>query len=136
MGTHQSQRTLSRTSTVSPTLISTLEAGTAALPHPSVLRKLATGLATDGQGNVDERRGEEHYLALMRAAGYLPPEDRSSEDRDAALRAQIAAVVGPDRAEMAEALLRKLRQVDDRDQETILRVLDTLLDTLPRHSIR
>lgn len=132
MGTHQSQRTLARTSTVSNTLISTLEAGTAAAPHPSVLRKLAAGLATSGTGEIDEDRAEAHYLALMRAAGYLPPEEPPSADRDAALRAQIAAVVGPDRAELAEAVLKSLRHVDAHDQDTILRVLDTLVATLPR----
>ena len=135
LGTHQSQRTLARLSTVSNTLISTLETGSAAPPHPSVLRKIALGLATDGTGTVDAHRAEDHYLALMRAAGYLPLEPGSSSDEDA-LRARILAVVGPERAAMAELLLRKLATVQDRDQDTILRVLDTLLDTLPRHTFR
>lgn len=132
---HLSQRQLARFSGVSNTSISDLESGAAPAPHPNALMKIAQGLATSGSGAIDEAKADEHYLALMRAAGYLPPEEVTADD-DELFRAQIAAVVGPDRAPMAELLLKKLRGVEDRNQDTILRVLDALLDTLPKHSFR
>jgi transcriptional regulator with XRE-family HTH domain len=125
---HLSQRALARLADVSNTAISGLETGDAPSPHPSMLSKLARGLATSGSMVVDERRAEETYLALMRAAGYVPDGPPRDVHEDAQRRRLIEAKIG-DRAgaEFIERAIEKVSGHPDADFETLSNVLDVLL---------
>lgn len=124
---HQSQRVLARTSTVSNTLISTLESADAAAPHPAVLRKLARGLATDGSGDVDPGRAKEHYLALMRAAGYVPPEPPATSNDDALFRRLLEARIGRENAPIIAAMLPRVRGMDPDEVRKLAEIVAIML---------
>lgn len=85
-----SQRRLGDLADVSNTAISALEAGSAPPPHPTMLWKLARGLATRPNGTIDETAADDAYSVLMQSAGYVHP-PRSNGD-DTALDAQLAQV--------------------------------------------
>src|SRR5262245_53970456 len=113
-----SQRQLGILAGVSNTAISDLERGFASAPHPSMLMKLATGLVKTGSGQVDERRADQMYFALMRAAGYMPePRPLSA---DAQFREQLTMRIGPDNAPLMELLVSKMRGRPSRDQRAVI----------------
>lgn len=122
---HLTQRGLARLSDVSHTAISGLERGDAPPPHPSQLHKIATGLSTSGSGHVDERRRDELYLTLMRAAGYLPAVPGPSPD--VLFREQLAHYLGQTAPEM-QYLLGKLRGRSEKTRQAAIRVLGILAD--------
>lgn len=126
---HLSQRALAKLAGVSNTAISGLESGDAPAPHPSMLSKLAHGLATSGSGTTDERHAEAAYLALMRAAGYLPPVEPTpvSSDMEAALTALIPA----DEAEMLADTLRGLARHDERRRRFLLKTFGLSVSDIP-----
>ena len=65
---HLSQRALARLADVSNTAISGLETGDAPPPHPSMLAKLAQGLATSGSGDTDDDRAGQRGSAAAAAS--------------------------------------------------------------------
>lgn len=126
---HLSQRQLGMLSDVSHTAISELEKGGAPPPHPSMLMKLAQGLVKTGSGDVDERRADEMYFTLMRAAGYVPEVRELSAE--AKFREQLILRLGPDNAPLMELLIIKMRGRGSAEQRTAITVADILLNTLP-----
>jgi transcriptional regulator with XRE-family HTH domain len=129
---HLSQRALARLAGVSNTAISELESGGAPAPHPSMLSKLARGLATSGSQKVDEARAEAAYLALMRAAGYVPPNETPAvpavpADIEAAVRALIPAT----EVELLADTLRGLARHDERRQRYLIRTFALQVSEIP-----
>ena len=124
-----SQRLLGQLSNVSNTAISDLEKGDAPPPHPAMLMKLAQGLVKTGSGYVDEQRADEVYLALMRAAGYVPESRESGVDE--VFREQLAVQLGPDNARLMELLVLKMRGRSSQTQRTAITVAESLLSSLP-----
>jgi transcriptional regulator with XRE-family HTH domain len=128
---HLSQRALARLSDVSNTAISGLETGAAPAPHPSMLAKLAQGIATSGSGDVDTERAEAAYLRLMRAAGYVPDDPEPLPDQTL-LRKLIERRVGNRaNAELMQMVLDRATGRPPADQQAIIRLVDVLLETLP-----
>ena len=126
---HLSQRALARLADVSNTTISGLEQGDAPPPHPSILAKLAHGLATSGTGRIDEEKAEETYLRLVRAAGYVPSDP--PPDDDALLRKLIEKRLGNrQNSELVQSVLDAARDRPPADQHTILSVVETLLRSM------
>lgn len=105
---HLSQRRLAELAGVSNTAISALESRHAPPPHPSALMKLANGLATSGSGALDERRAESRYLALMRAAGYLPPEIEDQAE-ETVRRSIIEEHLGHENTDLKEEIISLMR---------------------------
>lgn len=120
------QRPLARLAGVSHTAISALERAEAPAPHPSQIHKLATGLATSASGHVDERRRDDLYLELMRAAGYLPAIREKSPDQ--VFRDVLTARLGKTGPRM-ELFIRKLEPRSEATQDAAIRVGEILLDS-------
>lgn len=126
---HLSQRALARLAGVSNTAISGLESGVAPAPHPSMLSRLARGLATSGSHAVDERRAEAAYLALMEAAGYVPPSEVTPVPAD--IVAELTAMFPPEEAELLADTLRGLARHDDRRRRFLLRTFGFQVSEIP-----
>jgi transcriptional regulator with XRE-family HTH domain len=126
---HLSQRALARISGVSNTAISALETGEAPAPHPSMLSKLAQGLATSGLGAIDDDAAAEKYLRLMRAAGYVP--DEESEPATDGIEAELRAMFQPDEAPLVAELLQKLARHDARRRRFLLGTMKPLVLDFP-----
>lgn len=124
---HLSQSQLGRLADVSNTAISDLEAGTAPAPHPLMLQKIATGLATSGSGAVDEKRAADTYLALMRAAGYMPPAVEPVEE--ATLRNELFALgYSHDEAPVVDRLVVDLASRSLRQRRQILKLMGDAIE--------
>ena len=128
---HLSQRTLARWSGVSNTAISALEAGDAPAPHPSMLSKLARGLATSGYGVIDDRKSETAYLALMRAAGYMPAALAQAAVIDWR-EALMAKGFRPDQSHIVDQILDDMtsKRLNDHQRDQVLSAVTSMLEAL------
>lgn len=124
-----SQRRLGELAGLSNTLISDLEKGIAASPHPSTLMKMAQGLVKTGSGYVDEERADDLYFSLMRAAGYVPETRRQTAE--ATFRSVLKARLGPDNGPLMEALIMKMTGRAGAEQRSAITVAEVLINSLP-----
>ena len=121
-----SQRGLATLADISHTKIGEWEKADGGAPHPAMLYKLATCLATSGTGDLDRRRRDDLYLALMRVAGYLP--DGPGPSPDQIFREQLAQYWGTQAPE-AQYLFSKLKDRSEKTKSSAIRLMRVLLDS-------
>src|SRR5262245_36684738 len=120
-----SQAALAETSQVSPATIKLIERGMSQ-PKPDTLRRLAQGLATDGNGVLSEAERDLNYTRLMVAAGYAPPTLLSSAGEEGEQQAtpeeRVADyVAGQPRLRVA---LARIGALDDESADSVIGALE------------